>query len=146
MKLNWGFGIAAVYSIFALSMIYMAVKSSSQDHSLVVENYYEKDLQYQQQLDKLVNSQSIGEVTVALTADQHFIQIQFPENIGTPQGNIQFYNPVNKRLDFNVAVNVSGTPAIQLIDRKAIQPGRWKVKIDWKSGETAYYHEKELLL
>ena len=56
MKLNWGTGIAAFYLLFMVVLLSFVIKSRSYDHSLVTTNYYEQDLKYQQQYDKLANT------------------------------------------------------------------------------------------
>ena len=60
MKLNWGWGIALAYSIFALSLLGFLVFALRQDNSLVVEDYYQQDLDYQQRKDKVRNYRDAG--------------------------------------------------------------------------------------
>ena len=59
MKFNWGTGITLFYITFMFTMIFMVYQSTLVERNLVVENYYEKDLQYQSHLDKLKNSSTL---------------------------------------------------------------------------------------
>ena len=51
--MNWGTGIAIFYGTFMVIMITFVIKSRSVDHSLVMDNYYEEDINYQSHMDKL---------------------------------------------------------------------------------------------
>jgi hypothetical protein len=51
MKLNWGTGIAIFYGLFMVIMITFVVMSRNVDHSLVMEDYYEADINYQEHKD-----------------------------------------------------------------------------------------------
>lgn len=145
MKLNWGLGIALFYSTFALAMIGMAIKSTQYDHSLVREDYYQADLAYQQQYDKMVNEQTrlldlqhrAGEAGITLQAS--------PEARTAVQGDILFFRPNDKRLDFSVPIQLDENGQ-QLIPTETIVPGRWKLKMDYQVGEKAYYSETEIVL
>lgn len=62
MKLSWGTGIAIFYSVFVIVLVFVVVKSTSIDNALVTDDYYKKDLEYQTQIDKQVNSQGLAAV------------------------------------------------------------------------------------
>ena len=60
MKINWGTGIFIFYSLFVGALVFQLVKSFQYDNSLVVENYYEKDLNYQEQYNKIQKQPFVG--------------------------------------------------------------------------------------
>ena len=51
--MNWGHKIIAVYVVFIAGMIFLVFKSSRQNIELVTEDYYAKELVYQQKIDEL---------------------------------------------------------------------------------------------
>ena len=57
--MNWGWKIAILYGSFVTMMVTLVVLSSQQDIPLVTENYYEKDLQYETQMQRIGNSKTL---------------------------------------------------------------------------------------
>ena len=52
--MNWGWRITIVYSLFALTMIGAVIYSTTLDVNLVEEDYYEKEVNYQQVINKKI--------------------------------------------------------------------------------------------
>lgn len=147
MKFNWGTGIALFYILFAGSLIAVVIKSTQYDHSLVVEDYYQKDLDYQQHYDKLANSQALAEdVHIKLTgADKNEIQLSFPKDMEGIGGQLHFMRPSNKRKDFTLEIELDAANEL-ILPAKEMLPGLWKVQVDWQVGEKSYYKEQVLVL
>ena len=61
MKFNWGTGIFLFYTFFAVTLFFQVYQSTQYDNHLVVDNYYEKDIQYQVQYEKIANSLGLEE-------------------------------------------------------------------------------------
>ena len=54
MKINWGTGIVLAFIGFISFILYFVVRMSTDDsanHDLVTEEYYKKELSYQQEID-----------------------------------------------------------------------------------------------
>jgi hypothetical protein len=85
MKLNWGTSIAIFYILFAATMVGMVIKSKTYDHSLVTDDYYAKDLAYQQHYDKLANAKALAtDLSIGKVGQQ--VQFLFPKEMGQPSG------------------------------------------------------------
>jgi len=145
MKFNWGHGIALFYIIFASILIYFVVKSTQYDHSLVVENYYEEDLKYQQHYEKLANSKALeNDITINHDPKSENIKIKFPKEQGTVAGTIHFYRPSDKSKDIKVKIELDQNFEQSLSVSKLI-PGLWKLKIDWQADGAAFYKEESVI-
>lgn len=144
MKLNWGTSIAIFYSLFALTMVGFVIKSKSIDHDLVVDDYYAKDLAYQQQYDKLTNSQALA-TNLIITSQKGGVQLLFPKETQDPSGEILFYRADDKRQDFSVEI-ATDAQGMQLVPTDKLVPGRWTIKVDWQAGGKPFYTEKIVLL
>jgi nitrogen fixation protein FixH len=146
MKFNWGTGIALFYTVFALSMIVMAVKSFGYDHSLVQENYYQADLDYQQQYDKISNANQSNLLRIKHRAGASEVTLEaLPHLKEAVSGTILFFRPSNKYLDFKIPIQLD-TVGQQFVPVDELTPGRWRVKVDYQVGEKAYYTEIDLVL
>ena len=144
MKINWGTGIAIFYSLFVIVLVGFVIKSMTYDNSLVVEDYYKKDIEYQQHYDKVKNAKQLEEdLSIKLDRNNKRLNFHFPENLKGIKGDILFYKPDNKKLDFNLSVKPN-TNNIQEFDYSKLTQGVWKVKVEWNSAGKYYYKEKRI--
>lgn len=142
MKFNWGTGIALFYSTFAAVLIFAVIKSTTHDNSLVVDNYYEEDLKYQQHFDRLANTMA-ADIDFKVDNQNHLVHLQFP--MYAQQGEILFFRPSDKTKDFKLPVSTNAS-GIQIIPINGLANGLWKVKINWSSEEKNYYSEQTIIL
>ncbi|MBK9015370.1 MAG: FixH family protein [Saprospiraceae bacterium] len=144
MKLNWGTSIAIIYGLFAITMVGFVIKSKSIDHTLVVDDYYAKDLAYQQQYDKLTNSQALAnDLKISKMTDG--VQLLFPTDIQQSSGEILFYRADDKSKDFSLKI-APDAQGQQLVPTDQLTPGRWTVKVDWQAGGKPFYKEQVVIL
>jgi len=146
MKLNWGWGIALAYSIFALSLLGFLVFALRQDNSLVVEDYYQQDLDYQQRKDKVRNYRDAG-ATVLHEYDRAAdrLTLRFPEGLRPTEGEVLFYRPSSARQDHRVALRTDSA-GVQEIPLARLIPGNWKLQLEWVSAGKGYLLEDQLLI
>lgn len=145
MKLNWGTGIAIVYSVFVLALVFAVFQSTKVDHALVTDDYYQKDLEYQDQIDKEVNALNLEEDLQVKYADsERAVRFQFPSGLGDVNGSILFFRPSDKSLDFEAPVRAD-TAGTQVISTQDLLPGLWKVQVNWNAGGVEYYKEETVV-
>lgn len=138
---NWGHGITIFYIFFVLTLITVLIMSTKIDHSLVYDDYYAKDLTYQQQYDKVTNT--INEDHLLIQYDKNNQLMIFVFDTDAPlNGQIQFYRPSNEKLDFVKEIKESR----MIIRTDLMQVGRWKIKVDWTADNKPYYKEKEIYI
>ena len=147
MKIGWGTGIFLFYTVFVLSLLWQLKISREYDHSLVVDAYYEKDLNYQTHLNKMTNSQALRNQLKVKNHQQSDGQllVQFPSGFESIEGTIQFFRPNDKSQDFKVAIQL-GEDNVQRVKAEKMVPGLWKVKVDWQAGDSAFYDEISIVL
>ena len=141
INFNWGWKIAILYGSFVCLMLFMVYKTSKEKVELVSENYYEKELQYQGQLDKQNRANALAEKLEWRVSGSE-ITMNFPKlaDAQNVSGNIHFYCPADEKSDFNYPF--SATPSQPLsVKSDKIHHGTYKMKIDWKEGQTEYYTE-----
>ncbi|MEM0992368.1 MAG: FixH family protein [Bacteroidota bacterium] len=146
MKFHFGTGIAIFYTIFATTLLYFVFKSTQYDHSLVREDYYKGDLEYQQHYDKLYNTKLLsGEVVIQHQIEQRQLLVHFPEELKQVQGNATFFRPSSSQQDIEIELATDGDLK-QIIPTNRLQSGLWKVKLDWVSDGKPYYKEIALVI
>lgn len=144
MKLNWGVSIAIFYVAFAATMVGMVIKSKTYDNALVTDDYYAKDLAYQQQYEKLANAKALStDLTIGKVGNG--VQLLFPKETQQPDGEIQFYRADDKSKDFTVKVSPDAN-GLQTVPVDQLTTGRWTVKVDWQAGGKPFYKEQVVIL
>lgn len=146
MKISWGIKIAATYIIFVIGVIIMVLIFMNQDVHLVTDNYYAKELEYQEQIDKVDRTSRLKEQLqiVNLQSDIKFI---FPAEFSSSviSGRIDFYRPSDQSQDFTVEIRTDSL-LTQIISTAKLMKGVWKVKVDWSANGDTYYNEKILMV
>ena len=111
------------------------------DHDLVVEEYYKKELEFQEQLDNERNAQQLMEDLSVEKTEAGFL-VRFPEDfdIEKIKGKMFLYRPSNKQLDFEIPVSLSYHTL--LVPDKRLVGGRWNIEINWEYGQESYFFQK----
>jgi hypothetical protein len=145
MKWNFGTGIAVVYSIFALSMIAAAIRSTHYDVGLVKKDYYADDLAYQGHFNKVQNEKSSSERLKISQDTEGSLILSFPKTQTPPNGSITFFRPSKMGIDqtFALKTTVDNT---MIISTQNLMRGLWKIQIDWSANGTAFYREETITL
>ncbi|KUO61175.1 hypothetical protein APF79_13610 [bacterium BRH_c32] len=144
MKLNWGSGIAITYILFMVAVIILVVIFMNQDVHLVTDDYYAKEIEYQQQIDKVKRTKLLNEQP-EVTFNNGVFMVSFPRSVkNIINGEIQIYRPSDSNLDKTVEIILDAENR-QSIEPPINKPGLWKVKMDWMRNDTNYYNEKIIL-
>ncbi len=147
MKFNWGTGIVLAFIGFISFIMYFVITMSTNkkyEHDLVIENYYGQELEFQEDINKEIHSQTlVQDIVWKRTIDG--LVIQFPKEIAVNEikGTIFLYRPSNKLLDFESAITLSGHEL--LIPDKRLVEGRWNLKVDWQANGNNYLYKKEIV-
>src|SRR5690606_6670306 len=101
-KINWGTGIVISIIIFMIISVSMMLIFINQKVDLVTENYYEKTLVYQEQIDIKKRTAELKE-DVEINYDGNNINIIFPKSIlnEISSGEIYFYRPSDSNQDLD---------------------------------------------
>jgi hypothetical protein len=145
MKLNWGFRIAATYILFIIGVLVMVVIFMNQDVELVTENYYAKELTYQNEIDKKNRTNALSD-QLEIKKEDDSLLIMFPKqfNAAGISGLIYFYRPSDESRDFVMSIKADSS-GIQSIPSNKLIRGLWKIKVEWEVGSESYINEKILM-
>ena len=140
LRFTWGTGIflaMLAFMIFILSFVYKSIAMDEYQHELVSEDYYKEELHYQEEIDKLNNSNSLSQ-NIKLVNSKEGILVNFPKDIAEASivGSIYFQRLSNEKLDFTEQIRL--TDHHQLIPVEKLVSGKWIVKIDWEAEQEQY--------
>lgn len=143
--MNWGWNIVFAFTGFVAFIVYLAIRSFQTNIDLVTEDYYQQELQYQQQIEKMANTKHLAVNLTIAQKDQQLI-IQFPEAMTEEiSGTISLFRPSDARFDLTEAIAIN-TGQQHRLNVDQLPKGHYKVKVDWKTGAEAYYSEKPIYL
>lgn len=146
MKISWGTGIVIAIVIFMTITLATVVFMMNQDVDLVSDDYYEKGIKYQQQID-LVNRSNKLDEPVKMEFNGSIVKITFPESIMNEKiaGEIFFYRPSDAQKDFKLPLIL--TEGNQVIPVQGLERGFWRVKLNWDiNNKENYYSETSFIL
>ncbi len=143
--MNWGWKIAVVYSAFVVGMLSMVVTASRQNNDLVSEDYYARELAYQDRIDARANSQRLQEpMQFEWLSDCKQLQLLFPEGASLNSGTLHLYRPSDASQDRVFALQGS-LDSLTTVDLSQLSAGFWRVQLDWEAGGSAYFNETTLV-
>lgn len=141
--MNWGYGLMIFFGTFVLFMISLVVICVRQDHiHLVTQNYYEEEIKYQQQIDKMANASDLDYDVLTYQSDGKTVGLFLPRGA---EGTLHLFRPSDARLDQKFKVEMTETDQMS-IDLAHLQPGYWRMKLTWKEGSTEYYLEEQITI
>lgn len=144
----WPYAIIGWMLLFGTGMAAWLVVAIRNDPELVRPDYYEQEIAYQQQIDRLNRTAAVrSEISVAYENARQQIALRIPAAhlADKLSGTIQFYRPSNAKLDFKLplAVDASG---LQSVPTVKLQAGLWKVRVSWTSGGQEFFHDQSIVL
>ena len=145
MKKNyWGFGIVSVFVLFVVFMVGMVVKAHMHDVDLVSDDYYAKEIKFQDHIDEAENgSQFRDSVQLTLSADTVTLKMSIPHKI--EGGEVAFFNPSDPKKDKEMQLKLDNNQC-QYFDRSKFQTGHYKAQLSWQAEGKKYFVEKDLTL
>ena len=144
----WPIGIFAACALFVLGTATLIVVACSQNTDLVSPDYYEQELRFQGQIDRVARTRSSApQASVAYDAAARSITVSLPPAQARPPvtGRIELYRPSAAGLDRTVKLEPDAH-GVQRLDTAGLAPGLWKVRVSWTAAEQTYYLEHKVIV
>lgn len=142
----WPYALIAYFAVFISAVIGFITWSVHQKMDLVGADYYDQEIRYQSQIDKLRRTAAMGP---AMPIDYAPGRITFRlprEQVSQGvTGSVQLYRPSNAGMDRTVPLAVDST-GLQHIDATALTAGLWRIRISWKAGGEEFYRDDSLVI
>jgi hypothetical protein len=141
--MDWGKGILVVILLFVGFILTLVTISVRQDDiHLVTENYYEKEIKYQDQIEREKSAAGLDREVLVYDDLSKSMILDLP--VGA-KGNLHLFRPSDARLDQGLVLDVKevGKTTIPLQDLKS---GYWRVQLTWTENGIEFYEEKKINL
>jgi hypothetical protein len=144
----WPISIIAFFTVAILGCGAFVAFCSRHPADLISPNYYEEEVRYQAQLDRLkYTQQQAPEASVSYDALTKQILLSLgSQKIRTKvSGRILLYRPSAQSLDrqLEFAPDAHG---VQILDAASLAPGPWKVQVSWTVNERQYFLDRQVVL
>ncbi|WP_026953458.1 FixH family protein [Algoriphagus mannitolivorans] len=141
--MDWGKGILLTiigFVAFIMTLVIISVKQD--DIHLVTENYYEKEIKYQEQIDREKLAAGLGREVLEFDGSTKTIFLDLP--VGS-KGNLQLFRPSDARLDQKLPLEIT-TQGKTAVPIQNLKPGYWRIQLTWEENGVEYYEEKKINL
>ena len=138
----WAWGVAVVYTTFALMAVSFAIFASGQSVGLVSSDYYQRSEKHQQHMENAQRAQALPVgIEWSARALPNGMVCSFPvEKMGAvPSGTIQLYRPDDARLDRHFAIDIA--QGEQRLLTGPLKSGLGRVRFEWAAGGSDYFQE-----
>lgn len=142
--MNWGKSIVLAFVLFALFIGVLVTICLKQDIPLVAKEYYQQELVYQQQIDRINNTNQLPEKPTILVVNRA-IEIQFSQLVEIVGGELELFRPSDEKLDRHFKVE-SSAEGKQRIDVSDLETGMYRARMRWSMEGKDYYLESVIYL
>lgn len=104
--MSWGYRITILTLGFVCFMTFLVISAFRQDFDLVTEDYYAKELQFQNQIEKQSNQMQLKDSLSCIVSDNNVI-IKFPDELiqNNITGEVLFFRPSDADKDVKRLIN-----------------------------------------
>ena len=140
--MNFGKWIVIAFVLFALFIGTLVTVCVREDISLVSKDYYKEELAYQEQINRISNTQTLKVKPIVSKTNENGLQVLFAE--GIDKGTLKLFCPSNKNMDRSFALDSS--IQIQSFNIADLQRGMYRAKISWSMAGKEFYYETEIYI
>ncbi len=142
----WPYSLIVFFALFILAVVSYAHFAIQNDIELVAPDYYDRELKYGAQMERIARTQALGDaVKLTRDADKQSLVLSLPPThvAANPTGEITLYHPAKATRDRQFPLELK-TDGMQAIPYEWLAGGRWKVQIAWTAGSLDYYLEESV--
>lgn len=129
----WPIVIIAYFILFISGTVAGVIYLSRQKMDLVRGDYYDEEIRYQEQLDRMNRTQPFhAQVAIGYDSARQAITISLPagQAQAPASGRIRLYRPSDETLDQDIQL-APDADGVQRVDAKKLRSGLWKVRVYW---------------
>ncbi len=143
MKFNWGTGILVFLILFLMACAAFIIFALRQDVNLVHRDYYEKGVDYTDQMN--VNARSVDLAdSVQIRFQNEYLFIEFQKSLveKIDSGKVLFFRPSDSGKDKLYPMNFTDNGLV--ISNQYLVPGRYILKLSWYTHGLKYEIDKQV--
>ena len=126
-------------------MVYISMNT---EFSLVADNYYEQELAYEDQLNRIRNVNNLPDKPeFSIDRTSLLVTVSFPESVAEAmkEGKVKFYRSSSARYDKEMELTLNDENQF-VQDISQLVTGAWKIQLFWTDGDKEYYKEIDFVI
>jgi hypothetical protein len=140
--MNWGKGIAIALGAFIIFILVLAIKLMTTNVDLVTPDYYEREINYSQEMDAVQNSENLDEKIAINIIDDHVV-VKIPEGLDAKDIELKLIRNNDEKLDRNYTIENTNT---FLIDKKELSLGHYDTELYYTVNGEKYMQKEKIEL
>ncbi|MBI1766982.1 MAG: FixH family protein [Bacteroidetes bacterium] len=141
--MNFGRWIVVSFVLFALFIGTLVALCIREDTSLVSKDYYKEELDYQQQIKRLNNTEQLEQKPTITFVDRIGLKVVWNKRTKIEKGELKLFCPSNAKLDRQFDLQSVNE---QIFEMASLKKGMYRVKLLWSSEGKEYYYEEEIFI
>ena len=137
--MNWGKGIAIALALFMGFIIFMVVQMVSQTVELETEDYYKKDVAYQDEITSMTNVHALAEQPTISLTETHIV-VQFPDGLEFSKALLNLKRPNDESDDRSYPI--VGT-SMFILNKSELEKGVYKLELSYSHNDKSYLQKVE---
>jgi hypothetical protein len=140
--MNWGKGIIITMAAFMSFILFMVFTLMSKSTDLESEDYYKKEIEYEQETNALKNASQLKE-NAKINLTEEFVVVVLPTKEQVSNVQIALFRPNNKKKDKLLNENNSKTI---MIAKNTLLKGRYNVAIKYEVNGKKILQKEEIMI
>jgi len=142
----WPYGLSTAFGLFFAGMATVVTIAVTHKEDLVSANYYENELNYQDQLDSAARAQKAG-ADIRFDAVARSLVIALPPTQAGQKvfGTIQLYRADAPAKDRTLDLT-PGHDGTQTLNVAQFATGPWLLRVNWQANGQGYYLEQKFIV
>lgn len=148
MKFTWGHAAIVIPVVIVVVFTTVLIVSLSEEHQteLVTDNYYAKELQFQDQIDQTKNALLLStEFLFDRMESNYVLSLTGDFNPSDVTGTVLAFRPSDSKMDFETVIDLDSN-GTQLFPRSHFSNGQYQIQISWNVEGKDCYLEKNIFI
>ena len=142
MKLNWGHYIAIALGCFMIFILTLLFTAGDSGHAMVTEDYYEKELTFQNEIDAENRANALKEKPQLKMQANGFVLV-FPEELAEATGEVYLMRNNNESQDVRLPIKLNAKNEMLISSAKLVD-GEYEYSLKFKSNKKEYLIKKSI--
>lgn len=148
MKFTWGHAAILIPSTIVVVFTTVLIRSMADERKteLVTDDYYAKEIQFQDQLDRVKNALAYEtDFTWKKEKDHWVLGLKGRFEIQAIAGTLTLYRPSDSKLDFDLPI-ILNEDYEQRVPNSKFAKGKYQVQVFWTVDGKECYLEKNIFI
>lgn len=141
--MNWGWKIAITYTLFAVMTLAFVFFAATKKVNLVEEDYYEKEIKYQEQIERIKNARELSDAFIIMYNTNNALLSLHYAGKESLKGEVHLFRPSDSELDLLLPLNLDNK-GNQVVDARTLLKGFWVVKVTWEASGKSYFKSQQI--